>query len=182
MTAIDCAYDLRMGRYTGTYIDRDGRERTLIRIPWDHVAVILGHEYGADWRQYDRAWDDDARLVAWLLAHGAPAWVVEAEGCADELGWGLVEPTIRIGCWIDSHHGMHIGTIVMEIAQGYGWEGGILSPYDDGYDDAWDAAECWLNEHVAPENAWFGSDPDTGDWGLWPLDDEAYERSAFDEE
>lgn len=31
-------------------------------------------------------------LVAYLLEHGAPDWVRDAEGWIDEHGWGLIGP------------------------------------------------------------------------------------------
>jgi hypothetical protein len=79
---------------------------------------------------------------------------------------------IGVGCWFDSARGP--ADIAKEVqgeakAAGWEWEGeaeeNILSEH---FFFAWDEAEVYLNEHVAPEYYCFGSN-DNGDWGLWQM-------------
>jgi hypothetical protein len=76
------------------------------------------------------------------------------------------------GCWLDSARGRYIGEEVQSFATSYGWTLLHLSADDEYYCEAWDEAEAWLNENVADEHHYFGSN-ESGDWGLWPIDDDS---------
>tara|TARA_R100001530_G_scaffold106025_1_gene74051 strand:- start:1897 stop:2160 length:264 start_codon:yes stop_codon:yes gene_type:complete len=75
------------------------------------------------------------------------------------------------GCWLDSARGRYIGEEVQHIAHSYGWKAKILSCDHEFYDDAWDEAEEYLNDKIAPEDFYFSS-IDGGDWGLWSIENE----------
>jgi hypothetical protein len=69
-----------------TYTNSRGEECLAIQVPWSEVDRILGHKP-------EGTAEEDAALVAALLASGAPAWWVgSAEGWVDEYGWGLIGP------------------------------------------------------------------------------------------
>lgn len=73
-----------MGIELTTY--SDGRaEYEAIQLTWQRVREILGRDHRGDP-------EDDEVLVAYLLEHGAPDWVRDAEGWIDEHGWGLIGP------------------------------------------------------------------------------------------
>lgn len=57
-----------------------------IHISWADVEDFLGAPHTGD------DWEQDERLVDGLIAAGAPAWVQDAPGWVDELGWGLYDP------------------------------------------------------------------------------------------
>ena len=66
--------------FTTTYMDLDG-DHEAVQIAWDDLG--------------DRDSSDPAEnsvIVRELLASGAPAWVIDAEGWTDEYGWGLIGP------------------------------------------------------------------------------------------
>ena len=71
---------------TTTYAD--STEHAAIHITWDDVSWILG-------RTHEGTPDDDAQIIAYLTADGAPSWVADAEGWTDEFGWGLIGPELR---------------------------------------------------------------------------------------
>lgn len=56
-----------------------------IMLSWLQVWDILGESFQGESHQSER-------LINWLLAQGAPAWVRDAEGFVDEYGWGLIGP------------------------------------------------------------------------------------------
>jgi len=70
-----------------TYSIASGPEHLAIQVPWSEVARVLGHPA-------EGTAEEDSMLVAALLAAGAPAWVQEAQGWADEYGWGLIGPVL----------------------------------------------------------------------------------------
>lgn len=70
---------------TTTYADHQGRIYEAIQVPWPQIDRLLG-------RPHRGCSDDDAILVAALLAAGAPAWVATAAGWVDAGGWGLIGP------------------------------------------------------------------------------------------
>lgn len=70
------------------YTDGRGDAHVAVEVDWSDVTAALGHEHGG----YE---DDDAALVALLLASGAPEWVSTAEGYTDETCWGLIGPAIE---------------------------------------------------------------------------------------
>jgi hypothetical protein len=74
--------------YETTCGDGRGGLCEAIQIPWADVENILGHPH-------EGSSEDDEALVAYLLAHGAPDWVREAEGWVDEHGWGLIGPRLN---------------------------------------------------------------------------------------
>lgn len=84
--------------------------------------------------------------------------------------------TLKMGCWVDSWRGYHMGTHVMQYAMEFGWPGPVVPDTDDGYVDGWGDAEDWLNNNVAPPGYHFGHSV-MGDWGMWaneaPEDDDA---------
>ena len=73
--------------YRSVYNDGRGIPHEAIQIPWDVVKDLLGREHRG-------TPDDDAFLVDYLLQSGAPEWVRDAEGWADEHGWGLIGPEV----------------------------------------------------------------------------------------
>jgi len=80
------------------------------------------------------------------------------------------------GCIFDSHHGRFIGEMVQDLALEHGWTGydtenERLDADHDEYDEAIVEAEEYLNDNCAPEGFFFGSQPDSSDWGLWPICD-----------
>ena len=92
------------------------------------------------------------------------------------------------GCWFDSHRGQYIGEAVQDEADDRGWSGWFTPcEHDPGmymscsehsgdfhgvcYDEATQEAEDYLND-MAPEGFYFGSNPDSGDWGLWAIDED----------
>ena len=69
--------------YQTTYLNARGVRLAAYQLPWAQVSEILGHDHEGDA-------DDDDALVAWLMAHGAPSWIRDAEGWIDGYGWGIV--------------------------------------------------------------------------------------------
>ena len=53
------------------------------------MAEILG-------RDHNGSAEDDRRLVEALREMGAPAWIDDADGWADEHGWGLIGPRLSV--------------------------------------------------------------------------------------
>lgn len=104
------------------------------------------------------------------------------------------------GTWLDSHRGWTMSAEVVRIAWRYGMphtdhDELIVDAYEAGKEtvkvgtgrdaetvdtgDAMisqgsmvDAAEAWLNVHIAPAGYWFSFDADLGDWGLWAEENE----------
>lgn len=72
--------------YMMVYSSSRGRF-AAIHLPWQEVEAILG-------RPHEGRPEDDGRLVEALLVAGAPEWVRDAEGWADESGWGLIGPAL----------------------------------------------------------------------------------------
>jgi hypothetical protein len=71
-----------------TYTPRHGPEREAVAVYWWDMPKILGHAHGG-------TQEDDEALVGWLVAHGAPAWVRDAEeGAIDEYSWFLLGPPV----------------------------------------------------------------------------------------
>ncbi len=58
------------------------KDYPAIAVAWDEIARFLGEPHGGDAAQ-------DEKIVAALLDSGAPAWVADASGWADDHGWGL---------------------------------------------------------------------------------------------
>lgn len=87
------------------------------------------------------------------------------------------------GNWFDSSRGRYIGEAVIETAESFGFK---VKPEDeknkkaDGedYEELWIEAEEYLNK-LAPEGYWFGSQPETSDWGLWKTEDEEMEKGGL---
>lgn len=73
--------------YQTVYTDGFGAEFEAIQLPWDVVTGILGHDH-------DGSAEDDARLIQALREMGAPEWIDDADGWADEHGWGLIGPQL----------------------------------------------------------------------------------------
>ena len=71
------------------YSDGFGAEFEAIKLSWDRVHEILG-------RDHEGNGEDDARLIQALREMGAPEWIDEAEGWADEYGWGLIGPRLSV--------------------------------------------------------------------------------------
>ena len=81
------------------------------------------------------------------------------------------------GCWLDNGRGFRLANAIVEEAVAWGYK--TSAEYDDVDQDEinideWefiqeeaDAAETWMNEHVAPKGYYFGTHPDFGDWGLY---------------
>lgn len=70
-----------------TTYTRRGEEHDAVQLSWSEVQAILGHAPSG-------SPEEEAALIAWLLQHGAPSWVRQAEGWVDEYGWGLIGPTL----------------------------------------------------------------------------------------
>ncbi len=75
------------------------------------------------------------------------------------------------GCWLDCSRGIYIGEEVQEYALAYGWSGPRVNSDGEWYHDAYDEAENYLNNNIADDNHYFGCN-ESGDWGLWPIDDD----------
>jgi len=78
-------------RYQVTeYSAADGRRYEAVQVEWAEVTRVLGDEH------MGTPEEDDA-LVAALVSSGAPAWVQDASGWTDEVGWGLIGPVTDAG-------------------------------------------------------------------------------------
>jgi len=80
------------------------------------------------------------------------------------------------GCWLDGHKGQYIGEDIIIEAEGFGFKVPAEYQKDRKVEGEWhwelvDLAESWLNEHVAPEGWWFGTN-ESGDWGLWRVEED----------
>jgi hypothetical protein len=76
---------------------------------------------------------------------------------------------LGVGCWYDSaHSASFIGSRVQEEAREAGWQGKVERTRSENFFFAWDEAEDYLNDNIAPEFYYFGSN-DNGDWGLWQM-------------
>lgn len=110
----------------------------------------------------------------------------------------FTEPTTII----DSHYGRYITAYALEWCIKQGWPANgtedlenikraiaadregthtftavDAADWQDAYDwltDAINDAEDWATEHLAGQDLYFGSHPDIGDWGCWPIDEELY--------
>lgn len=60
-----------------------------VRVTWPDAEELLG-------RPHEGMPADDERMVAALLAAGAPAWVRGADGYIDEDGWYLCAPESEV--------------------------------------------------------------------------------------
>lgn len=92
---------------------------------------------------------------------------------------------VDVGCWLDSARGQYIGEEVQKIAIKAGFKmdfvscncdetcpcGGKDESHGEWYSGAWDDAEEYLNENVAPEGTLFYSN-ENGDWGLWETEED----------
>jgi hypothetical protein len=93
----------------------------------------------------------------------------------------------EIGCYVDNHHGIYIGEQAISIAVNAGWtEYNVYADHDDDcsgecdddgehqkyYTEMQDKAEEWMNDNNDVPYTYWGSAPDTTDWGLWPNVDE----------
>jgi hypothetical protein len=67
------------------YHTADGHRHEALRVLWDEVTQLLGHQHAG-------IGSEDDALVAAPLTSGAPASVIDAERWEDEQGWGLVGP------------------------------------------------------------------------------------------
>lgn len=83
-----------------------------------------------------------------------------------------------VGCWCDSSHGRYIGEEICRMAEERDWtplNAGYtvedLTTEGEHYHEAWESAENYMQQFAAP-GYWFGSNPDTGDWGLWKVEEE----------
>lgn len=75
--------------YETTYNTRTCKAHKAVQLPWDLVEEILGHPH-------EGTPEDDHALVRYLVAQpDCPAWVEDAEGWTDEIGWGLIGPEIE---------------------------------------------------------------------------------------
>ena len=97
--------------------------------------------------------------------------------------------TEELGCWIDGSYGQYMGEEIQKLADHFASLSKIpLNQYDrqiyspdhkcDGQEHCecyyfqWEAAEEYLNNYHAGKNRYFGSNPDTGDFGLWIADED----------
>ena len=94
--------------------------------------------------------------------------------------------TEETGCWIDSSHGIHIGFQVQMLAAnmpGSSYNEEIITVTHqcingcECYWEAYSEAEEYLNQYHAGKNRIFATDPDTGDFGLWVLDEDDADSS-----
>lgn len=78
------------------------------------------------------------------------------------------------GCYFDSHHGRYIGEYVIKLARKFGFKSGHHSKANcEYYLETWDDAERFLNNLIPSDcNYYFGSNPDSSDWGLWEITEE----------
>ena len=89
--------------------------------------------------------------------------------------------TEEIGCWIDSSYGIHMGFQVQMVAStvpGSSYDKKILPVTHqciggcECYLEAYVEAEEYLSMFHAGKNRIFGTDSDTGDFGLWVIDED----------
>jgi hypothetical protein len=73
--------------------------------------------------------------------------------------------TENIGTWVEGGDAETIGNNVQQYAKKFGWDGAIRSSDEDGFYDAVQEAEDFLNTK-APAGFFFGTN-ENGDWGLW---------------
>ena len=67
---------------------KDRTTHEAVVVAWRDLDKCLG-------RKHEGGSADDNRIVASLLASGAPAWVADAEGDTDESGWALLGPIVE---------------------------------------------------------------------------------------
>ena len=63
-------------------------EYAAVEVEFSEIREHLG-------RDHDGSPEDDDAVVAALVASGAPAWVIDAEGYLDDGAWGLIGPVVR---------------------------------------------------------------------------------------
>jgi hypothetical protein len=85
-------------------------------------------------------------------------------------------PEFKPGCYFDSARGQYIGIEVIRLAESYGFtlsdeDEKQCDVYAEHYHELWDEAENYLNT-MAPADYYFGSNPDSSDWGLWQAESE----------
>lgn len=83
----------------------------------------------------------------------------------------------NVGTWV-AHDTPDIGDRVQQYAKKFGWDGVIMTSDDDGYYDAVQDAENFLNSK-APMGYFFGTD-DEGNWGMWEGVAEPVENPELD--
>jgi len=71
----------------------------------------------------------------------------------------------NIGAWIESSDPTIIGDKIQQYAKKFGWDGDIKNSAEDGFYDAVQEAEEFMNTK-APQGYFFGTNED-GDWGMW---------------
>ena len=107
--------------------------------------------------------------------------VVSAKCCHSKIPVGVIS---------DCHNGIYIGEDVQALAYERGWIYNSQFPMVMKNDDtleletytwAWDEAEQFLNDNVAEESHYFGSQPmaGCGCWGYWKVEEDEYNISSL---